>query len=193
EQQPLVHAALPVVDADHAVDGECFDEDHVHGRAAPCGSGWKCGRRSARPAYSAGSDAMSQRGCTRMLASSCWPACRRSAPAKAIIAPLSVQNSSRGNATRTPAPLLHCCSRARKSRLAPTPPDTTRVRAPECCSARWHLSSKVSTTASSKARAMSARACAVCVLARQASSTWVLSPEKLKSRHGRSVIERAIR
>ena len=47
--------------------------------------------------------------------------------------------------------------RARRRRLAPTPPATTSVRASVASSARRHLMTSVSTTASSKACAASAR------------------------------------
>ncbi|MCW0425299.1 hypothetical protein NB713_003242 [Xanthomonas sacchari] len=67
------------------------------------------------------------------------------------------------------------------------------VSLPAASSARSHLIASVSTTASSKPRAMSARTASDWSLSRQASSTWVLSPEKLKSRPGRSVIGRAKR
>ena len=45
---------------------------------------------------------MSQRGVTWTAAGSRWPASSRSAPAKAIIAPLSVQSAGRGKQARPP-------------------------------------------------------------------------------------------
>ena len=45
---------------------------------------------------------MSQRGVTSTFGGLCWPACRRSAPAKAIIAPLSVHSAGRGKQARPP-------------------------------------------------------------------------------------------
>ena len=70
------------------------------------------------------------------------------------------------------------CSFPRSRRLAPTPPATTRVSLPAASSALSHLIARVSTTASSKPRAMSARVCSPWSESRQASSTWVFSPLK---------------
>ena len=53
---------------------------------------------------------MSQRGMTSMAASVCWPAASRSAPAKAIIAPLSVHSAGRGKQTRPPRRTAIWCS-----------------------------------------------------------------------------------
>src|SRR5690606_21802802 len=141
-QQRLAPDALVGVDPDHCLGPQAVDQEGARAHAA-----------------TAGRLAMSQRGRTAMAGPSCWPAASLSAPAKAIMAPLSVQNSSRGKATRAPSSSPSAASAVRRRRLAPTPPDTTRVRAPVCSSARRHLIASVSTTASSKARATSARVC----------------------------------
>ena len=79
------------------------------------------------------------------------PRCRRSCararaadagPATAIIAALSVQNSSRGKYTCAPSAVASRVSRARSSRLAPTPPATTSARWPVNSSARSALAHK---------------------------------------------------
>src|SRR5690606_28645287 len=138
EYQRLADPPLPVVDTDQRVDLQAFDEYLVH-----------CDSVSVmRGRHTAGSVAMSQREVTITEAFSFWPACSRSAPAKAIIAPLSVQNSGRGKHTRPPRRSAICSSFARRLRLAPTPPATTRVSQSAASSARSHLIARVSTTAS---------------------------------------------
>ena len=81
-----------------------------------------------------------------------------SAAASAIIAPLSVHSSGSGiehvEAARARA---SASSAARSCRLAPTPPATTRRASPLVSSARTHFATSTSTTASTKARARSAR------------------------------------
>src|SRR5690606_16920440 len=189
--QRLGGGALPFVDADDRLDVEALDEDAVHADTR-CGGkeDFTCFHPAA---YAAGRVSMSQRGVTRTSGPSCWPACSRSAPANAIIAPLSVQNAGRGNATRPPRRRAISPSFARKRSLAPTPPATTSVSHPASSSARSHLIVRVSTTASSKPRAMSARAWSDWSLSCQAVSTWVLRPLKLKSSPGRLVMGRGNR
>src|SRR5207342_2383884 len=115
EHERLPDAALPIVDADERLDLEAFDEDFV-GHAV---TGW-----------TAGNDAISQRGCTCTSRPLLCPACRRSAPAKAIIAPLSVHSAGRGKQTRPPRLSAMACSFSRRRLFAPTPPATTSVSQP---------------------------------------------------------------
>ena len=131
------------------------------------------------------SDAMSQRGCTRTAASSCWPACRRSAPAKAIIAPLSVQNAGRGKQTRPPR-LRGDVVQLRAQALvgADAAGDHQRVAAGRIQRALALDRQRVDHRVLEAARDVGAGLRRRWSLSRQASSTWVLRPLKLKSRPG---------
>ncbi len=88
-------------------------------------------------------------------------------------------------------------NRSRSITLALTPPATTSRLAPVCSMARRHLITRVSTAASWNARAMSQRSCSLSAATPPRSlmvfRVKVLSPEKLMSRPGRSVIGRGKR
>src|SRR5690606_35218669 len=144
EYQRLADPPLPVVDADHGVDLEGFDENFVHGLLSAIRAGAGLANHESRTACTGSKDAMSQRGVTCTPGPSCWPACRRRAPAKAIIAPLSVHSDGRGKQARPPRAAAISCRRARRRRLAPTPPDTTITSLPAASSARSHLIASVS-------------------------------------------------
>ena len=80
----------------------------------------------------------------------------RSAPAIAIIAPLSVQYFGSGKNTRPPRRSTASTKRARNSRFAPTPPASTSVDSPVSPSAWIDFATSTSTTAAWNACAMSA-------------------------------------
>src|SRR5205823_6324546 len=83
EHHRLPDAALPVDEPDDALGGQPVQEDPV------------AGARVAHAAPTPGSDSSGQRARASMARPSCWPASRRSSPATAIIAALSVENSMR--------------------------------------------------------------------------------------------------
>src|SRR5579875_1951902 len=76
------------------------------------------------------------------------PAASRRAPASAIIAALSVQNSNRGKSTSTPASAPSAAIRSRSRVFAETPPETTTRSAPVTASASAVASRSMSTSAS---------------------------------------------
>src|SRR5581483_3378281 len=76
------------------------------------------------------------------------PAASRRAPASAIIAALSVQNSNRGKSTSTPASAPSAAIRSRSRVFADTPPETTTRSAPVTASASAVASRSMSTSAS---------------------------------------------
>src|SRR5690348_5734341 len=78
KHQRLPDVTFPVVNADDRFDGETFDEYPIHAQATS-------GRLSRFP-----------RGSTWISGPVVCPAASRIEPASAIIAPLSVQNASRG-------------------------------------------------------------------------------------------------
>ena len=94
------------------------------------------------------------------------------------------------SARAPPAAATAAASAARSRRFAPTPPATTSASMPVWRSARSDLATSVSTIASSKPRATSARAASSSTRPRTATTTAVLSPLKLKSSPGRSSIGR---
>src|SRR4029077_5559245 len=68
-----------------------------------------------------------QRGCTGASSPSVRPRRRRSSPAQAIIAPLSVQSSTGGATKVSPADAPSAARRSPSRRLAAPPPAATRV------------------------------------------------------------------
>ena len=92
ECDDLADAAFPVIDANDGFDAQVFDENNIHGLSDPMLAVQMQGGGQA----SADRDSRSQRGNTLICASLCWPALSRIEPARAIMAPLSVQNSRRG-------------------------------------------------------------------------------------------------
>src|SRR5260221_14792560 len=185
----LPDAPLPVDEADAALAFQSAQEQPViaaGGHEAPIDAGnGECG-----PVCGGCSSASGQRARTLKAASSRSPARRRSNPATAIIAALSVQNSGRGKNTCAPRTVSSRLSRSRSSRLAPTPPATTSWGRPVAARARSVFAHSVSTIASCRPRAMSAWRWASSGRARTASDTAVLRPEKLNSYPARSSIGR---
>src|SRR5688572_28410451 len=211
--EALLDLALPVIDADDCFGGQCRYENSVHrylGGDAPllkgtrpfsttqtstsrsqCTEGARHLLEGRVPSDPGGrSSSSDHRACARTGRSSRSPAARRWWPASAIIAALSVQNSGRGKNARARAAASLAVSASRSRRLAPTPPATTSVSRPVALSARRDFVTSVSTIASSKPRATSARATSSSSRPRTATTTAVFSPLKLKSRPGRSSMGR---
>src|SRR5260221_1438553 len=185
----LPDAPLPVDEADDALAFQSAQEQPViaaGGHEAPIDAGnGECG-----PVCGGCSSASGQRARTFRAASSRSPARRRSNPATAIIAALSVQYSGRGKNACPPRAATSRRRRSRNSRLAPTPPATTSCFRPVASRARGAFTARVSTIASCRPRAISARRCSSRGRARTASDTAVLRPGKLNSYPARSSIGR---
>src|SRR5881394_780985 len=108
------------------------------------------------------------------------PSPSRYAPARAIIAALSVLRRGLATATRA-MPFSRSAAAALSARLHATPPPSTAVRYPVARTARSSFVTSTSSTASWKPRAMCGRSRSRLSDARTACSTAVLSPENENS------------
>src|SRR6185369_12026245 len=121
------------------------------------------------------------------------PRARRGAPASAIIAALSVQNTGRGKRTSTPIAEAASLMRVRSRRFAATPPDTTRRSTPVVTSASTVVPTSMSTSASWRLAATSGSVAGDAGCSARYCRSAVLKPLKLKSKRLRLTVARGKR